>query len=50
MDQSYGIALAGAEDRNIQNHFIENAVPPKEKVDEVLDTLAAGAGLSTWNP
>src|ERR671928_327678 len=37
------VLLRGAEDRRIQDFFIEQAFPPRELVDRVLETLQRGA-------
>jgi ATP-dependent DNA helicase RecQ len=43
LDTAYGILLAGAEDADIQNHFIEVAFPPRDQTEAVLALLADAA-------
>lgn len=45
VDSAYGLLLMGAEDRDIQDYFIQTAFPSSEHVDEVLEVLAASDGL-----
>lgn len=45
VESSFGIALAGSEDRRIQDYFIETAFPTKETVDQILDALSRNDGL-----
>ena len=40
LDESYGILLAGAEDRDIQDWFISTAFPSEEEVTAVMAVLA----------
>lgn len=48
LDMAYGILLAGVEDADIQDHFIETAFPPREPAEAVVELLAdAAAPLST---
>jgi ATP-dependent DNA helicase RecQ len=42
VDSAYGILLTGAEDRDIQDHFIDTAFPPPDQTAAVLDLLANG--------
>jgi len=44
LDESYGILLAGSEDRDIQDWFIKQAFPDPDQVDAVLDVLEASDG------
>ena len=45
------VLLRGGEDRRIQDFFIEQAFPPREPVDAVLDALeAAGRGRASTLP
>jgi ATP-dependent DNA helicase RecQ len=50
IDGAQVVLLRGAEDRRIQDYFITQAFPPRERVQQVLDTIAAagdsGAGLN----
>jgi ATP-dependent DNA helicase RecQ len=46
IDRADVVLLRGREDRRIQDFFIEQAFPPKERVDRVLDALD-GNGAST---
>ncbi|HJQ96467.1 MAG TPA: RecQ family ATP-dependent DNA helicase [Acidimicrobiia bacterium] len=39
-DNSLGVLLTGAEDRNIQDYFIESAFPSEEDTTSVLEALA----------
>jgi len=39
LHESYGILLAGAEDRDIQDWFIERAFPSREEVESVIGLL-----------
>jgi ATP-dependent DNA helicase RecQ len=41
------VLLRGREDRRIQDFFIEQAFPPRELVERVLEALDGGEGLST---
>ncbi|GAC1638243.1 MAG: hypothetical protein NVS4B2_27280 [Chloroflexota bacterium] len=41
IEQSYGVLLAGSEDRDIAEYFIRTAFPPREHVGEVLRVLRA---------
>ncbi|MCK9250267.1 MAG: RecQ family ATP-dependent DNA helicase [Solirubrobacteraceae bacterium] len=49
VDHADVVLLRGAEDRRIQDFFIGQAFPPRERVDEVRSALAdaGGAGLTT---
>ncbi|MBX5441712.1 MAG: ATP-dependent DNA helicase RecQ [Solirubrobacteraceae bacterium] len=49
VDHADAILLRGAEDRRIQDFFIEQAFPPRERVEEVLRQLEAAGpeGLTT---
>ena len=44
LDESYGILLAGTEDRDIQDWFIDQAFPDTEQVDAVLAVLESADG------
>jgi ATP-dependent DNA helicase RecQ len=44
LDESAAILLVGEEDLRIQNHFIDRAFPPPERVDEVLEVLTTAGG------
>lgn len=44
LDQSYGILLAGAEDRDIQDWFISTAFPSEAEVGAVLEVLDEADG------
>lgn len=50
IDGAQVVLLRGAEDRRIQDYFITQAFPPRERVQQVLDTIAgagdSGAGLN----
>ena len=46
VDSAYGVALAGAEDVRIQDHFIESAFPAEAVVETILDALEEHGGLS----
>ncbi|MFT4034476.1 MAG: RecQ family ATP-dependent DNA helicase [Patulibacter sp.] len=50
IDDAQVVLLRGAEDRRIQDYFITQAFPPRERVQQVLDVIAAagerGAGLN----
>ncbi len=47
LEQSFGVLLRGAEDRDIQDWFIDTAFPDEGKVDDVLQAFdAAGGPLS----
>ncbi len=48
IDQAEVVLLRGAEDQRIQDFFITQAFPPRERVQQVLDELAAAGahGLS----
>jgi ATP-dependent DNA helicase RecQ len=39
LDRSFGVLLSGAEDREIQDFFIESAFPPQPLAEEVLSAL-----------
>ena len=45
VESSYGIALAGAEDKRIQDHFIDTAFPSEEAVESILGALSDHNGL-----
>ncbi len=45
VQSSYGIALAGAEDRRIQDYFIDTAFPSEEVVAQIMRALANSGGL-----
>src|SRR3954454_9272092 len=44
IDRADVVLLRGAEDRRIQDFFIEQAFPPKDRVDRVLEALPATTG------
>jgi ATP-dependent DNA helicase RecQ len=44
LHESFGILLAGTEDRDIQDWFIDNAFPSEEEVTSVMDALADADG------
>jgi ATP-dependent DNA helicase RecQ len=46
VDHAYGIAMAGAEDQDIQDWFIETAFPSEEDADQVLADLVDSEGLT----
>ncbi|RJP76063.1 MAG: RecQ family ATP-dependent DNA helicase [Candidatus Zixiibacteriota bacterium] len=47
VDHAYGLLLAGEEDADITEYFIQNALPPAAHISAVLDRLnGAAAGLS----
>jgi len=47
LDEAHAVLLRGAEDREIQDYFIEVAFPPREQVESVLELLSsAGEPLS----
>lgn len=39
VDEAYGILLCGEEDDNIADFFIQNAFPPQQHIDEILNVL-----------
>jgi len=43
VDKAFGILLAGTEDADIQDHFIEVAFPPRDQAEAVVELLAAAA-------
>jgi ATP-dependent DNA helicase RecQ len=45
VDRAYGVLLAGAEDREIQDYFIRTAFPEEADVDAVLLALGESDGL-----
>ncbi len=45
VQSSYGIALAGAEDKRIQDYFIDTAFPSEEVVAQIMGALADNDGL-----
>ena len=47
IDHADVVLLRGAEDRRIQDFFIEQAFPRRERVDRVLDALDDGDGATT---
>jgi ATP-dependent DNA helicase RecQ len=49
LDQSFGILLRGAEDRDIQDWFIDTAFPNEQRVDEVLRAFDDGNGPLTMS-
>src|SRR4051812_39009272 len=44
IDRADVVLLRGAEDRRIQDFFIEQAFPPRDRVDRVLEALPATTG------
>ena len=46
IDRADVVLLRGAEDRRIQDFFIEQAFPPKERVDAVLEALEDGGATT----
>ena len=47
LDAAYGVLLSGAEEIDIADHFIKNALPTKREVRQVIEALeAAPHGLS----
>ncbi|MDA0185633.1 RecQ family ATP-dependent DNA helicase [Solirubrobacter phytolaccae] len=46
IDRADVILLRGAEDRRIQDFFIEQAFPPKDRVDRVLEALEEGGATT----
>ena len=48
LDTAYGIMLTGSEDDEIIDYFVRNALPPKELVDAIVQTIDESEdGLST---
>ena len=47
IDRADVVLLRGREDRRIQDFFIEQAFPPKDRVDRVLEALEDGATTTT---
>ena len=45
VDKSYGIAMSGHEDRDIQDWFIKTAFPPEQATTATLDALGRASGL-----
>ncbi|MDQ8046433.1 MAG: helicase-related protein, partial [Patulibacter sp.] len=54
IDDAQVVLLRGAEDRQIQDYFITQAFPPREKVEQVLELLAdageRGLGINAIRP
>lgn len=46
IDRAEVVLLRGAEDRRIQDFFIEQAFPPKDRVDRVLEALEEGGATT----
>jgi len=46
MDRAYGILLSGCEDDEIQDYFIDSAVPRAEMMLQILEALGQVEGLS----
>jgi ATP-dependent DNA helicase RecQ len=46
VDSSYGIALAGVEDKRIQDYFIDTAFPSEDVVGLILKALSEAGGLT----
>lgn len=46
VETAYGIAMVGAEDRDIQNWFIETAFPSEEDTARALDVLSRSDGMT----
>lgn len=47
VDEAYGILLCGEDDDNIADFFIQNAFPPQQHIDEILNVLEqSDEGLS----
>ena len=44
--KAYGILLSGHEDSDIQNWFIDTAIPPPELMTQILDALKRSEGLT----
>lgn len=49
IDTSYGILLSGHEDEEIHDHFRRTALPSADRVDQVLELLAAHDSLSIYD-
>jgi len=45
VEKSYGIAMSGHEDTDIQDWFIETAFPPEHATTDALDALSRAGGL-----
>jgi len=47
VDRAFGVLLTGAEDREIQDYFIDTAFPTEAETKAILDTLTVGPKKTT---
>ena len=44
LDKAFGILLHGMQEREIIDHFIQTAFPPRKQIEQILQTLEAASG------
>lgn len=49
IDHAYGVLMDGAETKEIQAYFIQNAFPKEEEIEQILDAIEKFGGLKSYD-